>query len=161
MTPEEFNKKYDVRDQQREEKWWEVVKEWLTAHPEKFLFFRTYIPGFMDGDPCLPTIELLGAGPGYLGEYYVDSEGIPHYYEDRSFDSSDLPERDQKILKETENLCLADLVKRGFEYPDLEVFLERGFCDYVDEWDVTGTIKLSPDAKRGVVVETERYDCGY
>ena len=164
MNCKEYNEKYTTPD--REQDFWAAIKQWLQDNPDYFIFFRTYVPGFNDGEPCLPTIEMAGKAPGFIDDYYVTSTGevFSHYelYHDK-FEFNRLPKRDQKYLRETEGQDYTTLAKDlDFE---LEALLHDGYEDFVQEWNVTGTIKLVNDRRRKnhgePVVEVDHYDCGY
>ena len=167
MNCKEYNEKYATDYQEQRKDFWSALTSWLEENPERFIFFRTYIPGFMDGEPCLPCVEILGAGPGFIGEYYVDSEGDCHYAEDVMHEDKfpDLPKSDQEYLKSKEGEEGDLLDKISHEDHDLAAVLEDGYERFIDEWNVSGTIKLVQDRRRKdygkPVTESQHYECGY
>lgn len=166
MNCEEYNEKYRPLWEQRRKDFWAALKDWLEKNPERFIAFRTYIPGFNDGEPCLPCIELIGPAPGFIDDYYVDSEGEPHYADDVFTEISDLPKKDQEYLKDKEEWSYKDIeLNKSAEDHELELTLVHGYEDFIQEWDVTGTIKLVNDRRRKnhgePTVDTEYYEGGY
>jgi hypothetical protein len=161
MTPKQYNDKYQKADETRREDFWVALKTWLEANPEKFIVCRTYIPGFMDGDPCLPTIDLVGAGPGYIDDYYVASDGSVSYIDD--LEPEFLPEWDQKFLEATKDLDGKERVET--QDHELSATLIDGYEDNIGEWDVLLVMKLVTDKRRKnygeVVWESEDYECGF
>jgi hypothetical protein len=162
MTPEEFNKKYEQNHEEMRNDFFLAIKTWLQDHPDQFIVFRTYIPGFNDGEPCLPCIDVVGAAPGFVEDYYADSDGGIQYVED--VNPEDLPEADRTIFKAGDT-DLAWEERQKNRDSALEQMLVEGFRDFIDEWNVTGTIKLVNDRRRKdhgePEVTTEWYDCGY
>lgn len=166
MNCEEYNEKYSSKFAQRQEDFWAAIKDWLQKNPNRFIAFHTYIPGFNDGEPCLPVISYIGAAPGFCDDYYVDSEGGPHYAEDVFAKIPNLPKRDQEYLKGKEEWSYRDMqMNKPAEDLELEATLMNGYEDFVREWNVTGTIKLVNDRRRKnhgePVVEVEHYECGH
>lgn len=166
MNCKEYNEKYGSLWVQRKEDFWAAIKDWLEKNPERFIAFRTYIPSFNDGAPCLPSIEFLGPAPGFVDYYYVDSEGRPHYAEDVFEEIQNLPKKDQEYLKDKEDWSYQDIaLNKPAEDLELEATLVNGYEDFVQEWNVTGTIKLVNDRRRKdhgePTVDTEYYECGY
>jgi hypothetical protein len=144
MNCKEYKEKYAAYEEQ-EKDFWSALTSWLELNPERFIFFRAYVPGFMDGEPCLPCLEIVGAGPGFIGDHYVDSAGDCHYAEDVSHENRfpDLPKSDH----------------------ELAAVLENGYERFIGEWDVSGTIKLVQDRRRKDYgkpeIKTKDYECGY
>lgn len=165
MNCNEYNEKYAVDYEEQKKDFWSALTSWLEENPERFIFFRAYIPGFMDGEPCLPCIEILGAGPGFIGEHYVDSAGDCHYVEDVSHEnrSPDLPKSDQEYLKGKEEWDYKQIALH--EDHELAAVLAEGYERFIGEWDVSGTIKLVQDRRRKDYgkpeIKTEDYECGY
>ena len=104
---------------------------------------------------------MAGAAPGFVDDYYADSDGGIQYVED--VNPEDLPEADRSIFKAGEELSWEDKLKK--QDLDLTEMLVEGFRDFIDEWNVTGTIKLVNDRRRKNHGEPEvtvkGYDCGY
>lgn len=166
MNCKQYNEKYGPLFEERKKDFWAAIKDWLEKNPGRFIVFRTYIPGFNDGEPCLPCIEILAAAPGFDGDYYVDSEGKIHYAEDVFTEIPNLPKKDQKYLKGKEEWSYQDMqMSKSAEDLELEATLANGYDDFVQEYDVTGTIKLVNDRRRKnhgePTVNTEYYECGY
>ena len=63
MNCKEYNEKYSVDYGKQQEDFWSALTSWLEENPERFIFFRAYIPGFMDGEPCLPCLEIVPGVP--------------------------------------------------------------------------------------------------
>lgn len=167
MNCEEYNEKYSSKFAQRRGDFWAAIKDWLERNPGRFITFRTYIPGFMDGEPCLPCIDFVGAGPGFVDDYYIDSDNNVYFIEDvteEKYFRSDMPKSDQEILKGLAGKELNDLIKDNEDKELCHVFW-NGFADFIGEWDALGTIKLVNDRRRKnhgePVVEVEHYECGY
>lgn len=165
MNCKEYNEKYAVDYGKQQEDFWSALTSWLEENPERFIFFRAYIPGFMDGQPCLPCLEIVGAGPGFVGEHYVDSGGGCHYIEDVLHETvfPTLPKSDQEYLKGKEEWDYTQIALH--EDHELAAVLEDGYEKFVGEWDVSGTIKLVRDRRRKDYgkpeIKTEDYECGH
>lgn len=168
MNCKEYNEKYGPLWQQRKKDFWAAIKDWLEKNPERFIALQTYIPGFNDGEPCLPIISYIGAAPGFVDDYYIDSTGESHYACDVSDDEefASLPKKDQEYLKDKKDWSYKDIaLNKSAEDLELETTLMNGYEDFVQEWNVTGTIKLVNDRRRKnhgePVLEVDHYDCGY
>ena len=166
MNCKEYNEKYGPLFKERERDFWAAIKDWLEKNPERFIAFQTYIPGFNDGEPCLPVISYIGAAPGFCHDHYVDSEGKTHYAEDVYTEIPNLPKKDQEYLKGKEEWSYNDMrMNKSAEDLELEETLMEGYVDFVQEYDVTGTIKLVNDRRRKnhgePTVNTEYYQCGW
>lgn len=169
MDCKQYNEKYGPLHAEREKDFWAAIKDWLTNNPGKFVAFQTYVPGFMDGEPCLPSIAYMGAAPGFVDSYYVDSEGGYHYGDDvleDSYEKDALPKVDREFVDARKDWKSKDFFEnQPAEDVALEKVLMNGFSDFIDLWDVTGTIKLVTDRRRKnygePVVDTEYYECGY
>ena len=178
MNCKEYNEKYAVAYEEQKKDFWSALTSWLEKNPERFIFFRAYIPGFMDGEPCLPCLEMVGAGPGFIGEYYIDSTGDCHYIEDVFHETviSGLSKEDREYLKGKEGWDYQQIALH--EDHELVAVLGDGYGKFIDQWDVSGTIKLvwkmpgRGDGASGVIhlgregygkpeIKTEDYECGY
>ena len=165
MNCKQYNEKYVPLLEERRKDFWAAIKDWLEKNPERFITFRTYIPSFNDGEPCLPCIEILGPAPGFVDDYYVDSRGENHYAEDAFTEVLNLPKKDQEYLKDKEGWTYKDIaLNKSVEDLELEATLVNGYEEFIQEWNVTGTIKLVNDRRRKnhgePMVDTEDYD-GY
>jgi len=166
MNCKEYNEKYGPLWEERKRDFWAAIKDWLEKNPDRFISFRTYIPGFNDGEPCLPCIEFIGPAPGFVDDYYIDSRGESHYGCDLSYleEIAFLPKEDREYLKDKKDWSYSEiLLNKPAGDLELEAVLMNGYEDFVQEWNVTGTIKLVNDRRRKnhgePVVETEHYEC--
>lgn len=138
MDPKSYNEKYHFPEQRKD--FWEAIKGWLEANPERFIAFRTYVPGYMDGEPCLPCIEFIGGAPGFLGsDFYVAKDGEV-YSSDDVWDAEGNPVTDPEYLAGKEDWTYQDMMLS--EDQELSSMLEDGFSQFISEWDITGYIRL-------------------
>lgn len=150
MNCKEYNEKYGKRSND----FWSAVKNWLTENPERFIAFRTYIPGYTDNGFSLPCIACIGAAPGFLDECFVSSDGTIYDLNYWDEEGEDLTEWDRKYLedrKDWDNFKIAE--EADFE---LGAMLVDGFDPYISQWDVNGKITLRKDGE--IKIETTYYN---
>ncbi len=163
MNCKQYNEKYETPD--KEQDFWKAIKTWLQDNPDHYIIFRTYIPQWNDGEDCLPQILLLGKAPGFVDDYYVDSTGKIHTGYDLHACESErlsLPKKDQNFLETVPGWYEDCEVRRAHRDWELGAVLHDGFEAFIQEWNVTGTIKLVNDRRRKnhgePTVDTVYYD---
>ena len=152
MNCKEYNEKYAKQREDFES----AVKNWLTENPERFIAFRSYIPGHTDNGYGLPCVAVIGPAPGFVDEYFVSSDGSIYEIEYFDEESEDLTEWDRKYLTERKDW---DWKKRLDEADhELEGMLADCFDWAIGRWDVEGKITLVDGE---IVIDTTDYNCGY
>ncbi len=154
MNCKEYNEKYA----DRKKEYLAAIKNWLEENPEKFIAFRTYIPGYNDNGYSTPCIACLGSAPGFVGTHFVSSDGTIYDLDvwDEETEGEDLTDWDRKYLEERKDWDY----KKCLEEQDFELgaMLYDGFADFINHWDEDGKISLVDGE---IVIDSSSYECGY
>ena len=136
MNCKEYCEKY--KDQKKD--FFTALKSWLKMNPERFIAYRTYIPGYADNGYSTPCVKCIGAAPGFLDECFVSSNGTIYDLYVWDEEGEDLTDWDRKYLSEREDW---DYKRRALEAEhELEAVLCDGFDAFIGRWDVDGKISL-------------------
>lgn len=154
MNIKDRAEKYEALRQLVKDEFWNIVTAWLKGNPKRWIMFQTYSPEEYDWSTKdnEPTIDFIGIVPGLIKSTRLTAAGCNLRYIDSSGKVHDVGVMTPEVLEDRLRSIEMSNAYDGF----FEEFLKEGYVEYINKWNVTGTIKLSENGSP--VIQTKAYD---